>query len=110
MASVETSLSSPDLCEVQYRSETGLGYRFRPGLILAASKRGKPGELVSIKLADGHAQRAGVLASRTGLGGWVSLLAIDGYTKSILEGYAPDDAALERPIDFTPALALRPDG
>ena len=106
MSGAAPSTAGRALCEVRYRSGASIGYRFRPGLVLTASKDRNLGDPQSVDLGHGHVASARILASRTGLGGRVSLLAVDGETAST----SADDPMLERPADFTPGMALRADG
>jgi hypothetical protein len=110
----EASSPSPSVgrrpCVVQYESATSIGYQFRSGLVLTASKDEKLGEPKSVYIGDGNIRPARVLASRTGLGGRVSLLEVEGGNDGFSDSPAADKAGPERPVDFTGAIAFRPGG
>ncbi|CAL77012.1 hypothetical protein BRADO3215 [Bradyrhizobium sp. ORS 278] len=94
---------------MHYASSASIGYRFRPSLILIATKDEKLGQPESVDLGDGMQRPVRLLASRTGIGGRVSLLAIEGIGGPSLDDDSASEVLSERPIDFTEAVALRAD-
>ena len=105
MASVIDHPLWRNLCEVhygtgRYATSTGIGYLFRPGYILTASRNGQ-GEPKFVKLA-GDRRPARVVATRSRFETRVTLLQL---SRRVPQSAPIPFSSQEKPVNLTPATA-----